>query len=167
MLLSDTDAISSSGNEAFNATIPNNIGNADWPYNSTTNTLFNPRNSGYNPVYSISMPFSVSKIKLSFAILASYSKYGWLNRDDLAMRYFFSSANYSQGDSVNMTVGQQITLMKADTTGYYYEPVSHVFKLYQGYLSYGIDATRSANDNNFGTIELNFNAMTLNIIAYR
>lgn len=113
------------------------------------------------------MPFSVSKIKLSFVTLASYDKYGWLNRNDRGMSKFFSSANYSQGDSVNMTVGQQITLMKADTTGYCYEPVSHEFKLYQGYLSYGIDTTQTTNSSHYGIINLNFNEMTLNIIAYR
>lgn len=112
------------------------------------------------------MPFSVSKIKLSFVTLASYSKYGWLNRDDREMKMFFSSANYSQGSSVNMTVGQQMVLMKADSTSYYFEPVSHVFKLYQGYLSYGIDAVRSSSGTG-SIIKLNFNEMVLNIIAYR
>ena len=65
-----------------------------------------------------------------------------------------------------MVVNEQITLMKTNTTNLYYEPISHVFKLYQGYLSYGIDAIKSAN-NNLGVINVIFNKMTLNIIAYR
>lgn len=163
----DTDAISSSNNQAFNATIPANIGNTSWTYGTTvTNTAYQINSAGYHQMYTISMPFSVSKIKLSFAKLAAASKYGWYNRSDRNLSGTFSSQNYTQGTSVDMAVNNQITLMKANTTYLYYEPISHVFKLYQGYLSYGIDATKSANDNS-GVINLNFNEMVLNIIAYR
>lgn len=112
------------------------------------------------------MPFEVSKIKISLIDYPSYSSFGWLNRDDRNSFTAITSANsfYTQGDSIELLVNSSVNLMKASPSSYQWSQFYYAFKLYPGYLSFGVDATKGTGS---GVVKVVLRKIQLNIIAYK
>ena len=164
--------MSGSNNQAFNATIPRDCGNTAWKYYDSNNRwLFDPDragdgSSGIYSAYTISMPFAVSKVKISLTSYPSYSLFGYLNRDDRSgfVKVESSKSYYSQGSTFDISVNSTVVLMEGTTTDMWSQ-YKYILKLFPGYLMFGFDVTR--NTSSGALVRFVLRDIDLNIIAYR
>lgn len=164
--------MSGSNNQAFNAIIPRDCGNTAWTYYGSNNSwLFDPDkagdgSSGIYSAYAISMPFAVSKVKISLISYPSYSSFGYLNRDDRSgfTQVESSKSYYSQGSTFDISVNSTVVLMEG-TTIYMWSQYKYILKLFPGYLMFGFDVTRNTSSGSLARFVLR--DIDLNIIAYR
>lgn len=112
------------------------------------------------------MPFAVSRVKISLVSYPSYSQFGWVNRTDRTSYTAASNNYYNQGDSFEMTVNSKVDLTKGTANGstFQYSEYKYAFKLFPGYLSFGLDLIKGDAG---GAMSFILREIVLNIIAYR
>lgn len=111
------------------------------------------------------MPFVVSKVKISLINYPSYNTLGYVNRTDRSNFTAASNNYYNSGDSFDLNVNSNVNLTHGKgSAALLFSAYDYAFKLFPGYLSFGLNVTLSGGG---GSMNFILREIQLNIIAYR